>query len=49
MKSGGLVSNDAVLQLLETAMRQVETTSNGFLIDGSVSHRQLPVHIALLN
>lgn len=34
MKRGDLVPNEAVLELLEQAMRKVETTSKGFLIDG---------------
>lgn len=34
MKRGELVSNEAVLDLLEQAMRKVESTSKGFLIDG---------------
>jgi len=34
MKKGDLVPNEEVLGLLERAMRQVEATSSGFLIDG---------------
>jgi len=34
MKRGELVSNEAVLDLLEQAMRKVESTAKGFLIDG---------------
>lgn len=34
MKSGGLVSNDQVLGLLEAAMAKVDDSVKGFLIDG---------------